>query len=903
MAVILHAPQLLVPTKLTAPQPLALWVQRGRLLTQLEAEPRTRLILVVAPAGFGKSTLIAQWLLRAQHEAGERYAWLTLDEHDQDVPRFLAYLVGAIRQAVPEALEPTLALLAAADSPRYAIIQSLLIDLDRLPEGLTLVLDDYHTLMSEPIHQTVAYLLRHLPPRCRLVLLSRADPPLPLARLHAERQVLELRTADLRFTPAETDTLLAAVLGFPPRAALVAALHQHTEGWAIALQMAALAQTEIAPQDQHLGMATQQIAEFLSAEVLARQPAALQQALLALAIPERFCAELCAALLDTPLAQAESYVEQLVRANLFLLPLDGERRWFRFHHLFRSLLLRRLRLTVEGGQVRELHLRAARWFADQALVEEALRHFLTAGDEAAAGDLVERQMLPGIGQGEQDGRPNHWLRLLPDSLVARRPGLALIKAHLAGLSLNLPALEADLARVDALLAACDADGGALPWATFRADLAALRGHLLYWHGRPAEAIDYLRQALEQGTIQVFASQSFIYLGLAYVADGRYAEGVRLVEEELPEGYGRLGDGLKVYQYACLCGMHLLAGELEALARDAQRLAEAVPALDTGDQWMGYAAYSQAIAAYERSDLSAAAEHFGAVVRLKYQVSFPVYSSAVIGLTMIAAARGAFAEATASAQELRAFAIEAGGAFLYHQAQGCALRLALLRNDVTTALRAALSVAPDIHLGISIWLETPQLSQARALIAADDPASFAQAEAILARCLDQAESLHHTRLRIATLATLALLRQAQGQHDEALATLARAVELAVPRGFVRTFVDLGPSLKPLLRALADQGVVANYLKRVLAAYTPLAVPQERAATPALRLRPPQMLTRREAEILALLAERWSDKEIAERLVIAPNTVRKHTSTIYNKLGVGNRREAVAVAKALGLLPPA
>lgn len=468
--VVAHSQALLVPTKLTAPQPSAAWVARERLLARLSAAPSARLTLVVAPAGFGKSTLVAQWLVEASQPvaalgyaeralgasvrlvtfAAPPVAWLTLDEHDQDGLRFLAYVTGAIERAVPGALATTLQLLSGPDPPPHVVLQALLVELSALPGGLTLVLDDYHVITVEPVHQLVAYLLRQLPPGCHVVLLSRVDPPLPLARLRAEQQIVELRAADLRFSEDEARALLAKLLGAAPDAALVTALHQQTEGWAIALQLAALAQLELRVPALAHDAAARQITEYLADEVFDRQPPALQRSLLALAVPERFCAGLCAALLDSPadLMRAERLLGQLARADVFLIPLDAQGHWYRFHHLFRDLLLRRLRLTAGQDALRDLQRRAAHWLAAEGLVEEAVSHYLAAGSHDAAAELVECQLLPEISKELAGVPPGYWLRLLPADLVARRPALAPIVSRLSVISVDMGDALASLERVD-----------------------------------------------------------------------------------------------------------------------------------------------------------------------------------------------------------------------------------------------------------------------------------------------------------------------------------------------------------------------------------------------------------------------------------------------------------------------
>ena len=910
-----YSRQLLVPNKLSPQQQHETCVSRPRLLTQLGAAPDTRLILIVAPPGFGKSTLVAQWIARAQpsardavagqaehgHSAPQHYAWLTLDEHDQGSLRFLTYVAGAIEHVAPGALPATRDLLAAATPPLpFAVLEALLVDLSALPAPLTLVLDDYHTVGDEEIHRTVAYLLRHMPPSCRLVLLSRAEPPLPLAGLRAGRQMIEVRAADLCFTEAETEALLTNVLGATPDAALVTALQQYTEGWAIALRLAAPSRAAMSAWEP--AAATRQIFEYLAGEVLARQPASVQQILPILAVPERFCAGLAAALLGSSddLVVAEDQIEHLVRENLLLVPLDGQRRWYRFHRLFRDMLLRLLHLTAGQERARDLHLRAAAWLTAEGLVQEAVGQLLAGGDADAAAALVERQLLPELRAGTGSVASDRWLHLLPAELIARRPALLLLAAHAAMLSLNLDGLHTSLAHAERLMAAPEGIQPAAPWATFRADLAALRGIMHCWQGAPAEAARQLRSALEQGPSQALAAQALQFLGLSHAWQGPAADGAPLPEDDPALELGDLRDDRAVYRYAWMCGRNQIAGDLDAQMRDAQQLARAVAARGLGDTWEGHVALARGLVAYERSNLNSAAAHFELLARRKYRVSPPGYMSSLVGLALISAASGAYAEAAANAEAARSFAAEAGGAFLHHQALGCAVRVALARGDIGAALQAAEGIGRDIHLGASLWLEIPRLSQARALIAAGNPASLAQAGAIIAGCLAELESLRNMRPLVGALAIQALLQQAQGLYAEACATLERAVALAAPLGFVRTFVDLGPPLQPLLRELAQRSET-SHPRRILAAFDALAFDSAPPLPPAPDL--PGLLTRREAEILALLAQRWSDNEIAERLIIAPNTVRRHTSAIYHKLGVRGRREAVIAARALGLLPGA
>jgi LuxR family maltose regulon positive regulatory protein len=890
--------QLLVPAKVAPPRHSAALVPRERLLERLSGHGRARLTLVVAPAGFGKSTLVAQWVRRAPHPV----AWLTLDEHDQDSVQFLAYVAGAIERVIPGALPMTRPLLAAPEPPPiYVLLQALLVDLSALPAGVTLVLDDYHTISAEPVHQAVAYLLRQLPASCRLVVLSRADPPLQLARLRAERQLVEVRSADLRFTDGEAAALVATLLGRAPDGALVAALQAETEGWAIALQLAALTALESASPPRTL-RAAGPLAEYLAEEVLLRQPPQTQAALLALAVPERVCAGLAAALLGAPddQIQAEHLLEQLVHANLLLVPLDGAGGWYRFHHLFRDLLLRQLHLSTGQGGVAELELRAARWLERGGLYAEAVRAYLAAGAEDAAGALIERLLAPDLGRSLTPVRPAYWLRLLPEPLVNRRPGLALLGARIGFATLNIPALAAGLVQVEALLAAPGAADLDPPWPTFPADLTLLRAVLAYVQRRLDVAIPALESVLDVELGLGLTGQALLVLGRAYVAAGRYEEGVRRMEARRA---GPLPLQARLSHAAALCAMHGLAGSLDDLDAEAARLASMVEATNAGDTWICSAAANLGRAAFERSDLPAAARHFVAVIERRYQANAAVTIGALIGLALIAAHQGDLAGADEYARDAQALAAEVGSPFARNEARGCVARLALQQGDLATALQAAAEIAPDPQLGSSSWyaLELPQLTRASVLIAAGGEENWRAAEALVADVQAQVEGQHNVRPLVCALAVSALLSASQGREDAALEALARAVSLAAPRGYLRALTDRGPALRPLLRSLAARGHEPAYVARVLAALDPaprgsaLARPEAPAGLDAL--------TSREMEVLALLAERWTDKEIAARLVITPNTVRKHTTTLYDKLGVSNRRAAVEAARALGILPVA
>jgi LuxR family transcriptional regulator, maltose regulon positive regulatory protein len=905
--------ELLVPSKLIAPQPRSFWVHRERLVARLAAIDHARLFVIIAPAGFGKSTLVAQWLHATQSTQGKAHnaqpsalsprpspvAWLTLDEHDQDGRRFLTYVAGAVERVCPHSLTNTLPLLTAQEpSPLYLALQAFLVDISALPGGLTLILDDYYTVVAPEVHQVVTYLLRHLPHNCRLVLLSRSDPPLALARLRAEQQLSEIRAIDLRFTLDETEALLTKLLAEAPAAALVSGLYQETEGWAIALHCAALAHQESGTLERAVGIVRRRIAAYLDQEVFDWQPAPIQEALLALAIPERFCAGLYAALLDAPndLVSAEEHIRGLLHANLLISSLDGEGRWYRFHQLFRNLLQRRLRLQSTTA-ITTLELRAARWFEHEGLFEEAVRHYLAAGAETAAAELVERLLVPALDRDQRKLPYDAWLRLLPAELVAQRPALLLLQARRATLTLDLDAMATHLQQLDDLLNGQAELHRAPPWPAFPADREALWGVLYFWEGRAAESVATLRAALSSGPEPWVAIQALMLLGQALVALGRRDEALQVAEAFELEG------APAVHMAAarlCRCAIHMHAGDLAAVTREADCLQQLATRAELDPAWYCYAQAFLAGAAYERGDVALAAEYYLAVVQCKGQVSAATHMGCLVALTNIAIAANDLERAADYEQAAWAFAAEAGGRFLRHQAAGAATRFALARGDIAAALRVAAGIEPDIQLGMSLWTATPRLSLVRALLALGEPVALVAADAVVAGCLSEVASLRNTPLLVYCLVLQAHVRQAQGRVSEALDLLEQALQVADSGGLIWAFLDTSADLKPLMQTLEAQGRCKAAVQRILAhSGTPQMRPVPAAPAPHL----PDLLTRREHEILELLSARLTDKEIAARLVIAPNTVRKHTSTILGKLGVHSRREAVTAAHALGLLPRA
>lgn len=899
---------LVLSTKLRPPRPASSVHPSARLLAALERAAALPLTLVIAPAGYGKTTLVASWLAslaEKQHNTAPSpaasFAWLSFDEYDQDPAQVLTYLVNAIQQACPEGLPRVAALLGAAGTPLHIALQTLLAELETLPGPLTLVLDDYDMLGNPDVHQLFGYLLRHVPANCRLILLSRSDPPLPLARLRVEGRVADLRANDLRLSAEESLVVLAAVADRPLAGEEAQAVLVQMEGWAIGLQLAGLMIRAGRRPAQAAQVAAQQSAAYLVEEVLSRQPPAIQEALLTLAVTDRFCASLCAALLGRAGAgvQADGLIEQLVRANLFVVSLDVEGRWYRYHQLFRDLLRHHLTTTVDEEQVRELHRRAARWFAAQGLVEEALRHFSAVEEYEAAADCVE--YAAGLMSHVTLATPamRRWIEALPGEVVARRPNLLLFEARLYLLSFDREAVAALLPRLEALLAA--EPQSASPGIT--ADLETLAAFLAFWRDDFAQAIVHCERAMQGPAPTRFLSHAFVYLCFSLTAVGRQAEAVQMAEADVVRAEAA-GDWREASTLAIgLTGLYVRDGALDDVRRVALRTRALVEREGGGrDMFQIYALYNLGWAAYEQDDLDVAAAQFERLAAQQYLVAHVVFIGALIGLGWIDLARGDLDAALALVARARASAQESRSLFLRGQVEGFALRVALARGDRTAVAQALAQLGPDERPGVWLWYETPELHRVRALLLAGGAAELARADALAAAYAADVEALHNTRLLIAGLAVRALVQQARGDAAGAQASLARALQLGESRGFIRTFVDLGAPAATLIRVAAAKAPRSPYLSRLLAAFERLSVPESAPrSSPALVV--PELLTPREHEVLLLIAERLSQQEIADRLVISLNTVKRHAATIYDKLGAHSRREAVAAARALGLLPPA
>jgi ATP/maltotriose-dependent transcriptional regulator MalT len=895
-------------TKLHVPSPRRRLVRRSRLVDRLPVGggDGPRLVLVAAPAGFGKTTLVAQWLADVG-KSGRRVAWLALDPGDADLRVFLTHLVAAVQTAEPEVGADAAALLERG-APTDAVLVSVINDLDVLAGSMVVALDDYHVIDATAVHEAVTFLLDNLPPQVTLAMTTRADPPLPLSRLRARGELVEVRAADLRFTADEAEAFLNEVMGLTLEPAHVTALEARTEGWAAGLQLAALsARTRAADGDvagfvEAFSGSNRFVLDYLVEEVLERQPDEVRTFLLDTSVLDELTGGLCDAL--TGRADGQSMLEGLERANLFVVPLDDERRWYRYHHLFADVL--RARLVARSDRVGELHAAASRWLAGSGLLADAVRHAIAGGDHEHTADLVELA-LADQRRRRQDRTLREWAGALPDDVVRRRPLLATfvgwsrlaegdvdgVESWLdfaeAGLGANVPSSTPVGAPAEAVRGWQD-EIRALPAmiAVYRASVAQARGDVdgTVAHARRALALAGPRDHFPRGAAAGF-------LGLAAWAAGDLGTAVDTFTEAVASLHAADMVADELGATVVLANMWLARGRpVEARRRYERALAAAQshpgPVLSTtGDLHVGLADVAR-----EQGDLDVAAAHLEAARELGDRASLPENRH-----------RGF----TATAALLRANGDLDGAIAMLDQAEPLFLPGYFPDVRPIAASRARVRIAQGRLDDARVWArqrgvaptdppaylaEYDLLTLARLLIAEGQArAAVALLDRLLlgAREADRQGSVVEARL------VRALAHHANGDANRAAADLAAAIADGVPAGYCRLFLDEGQPMTDLLRQVAVAAPdVATHAEQLLAAARKPSAPAPGGPASG------EVLSERELEVLRLLATELSGPEIARRLFVSVNTLRTHTRHIFTKLDVTTRRAAVRRATDLGLL---
>jgi LuxR family maltose regulon positive regulatory protein len=907
----------LLATKLHIPRPRPGFLARPRLLERLTKGTAHELTLICAPAGFGKTSLLGDWALHSRQPV----AWLSLDGGDSDPARFWRYVAAALDGLRPGVGQRVEALFQGGQPPLETVLGVLVNQLVEAPEQAVLVLDDYHLVEAPPVHESLAVLLERLPSQLRLVLSSRADPPLPLARLRASGQLAELGEADLRFSSEETAELLRMAVGRELSEAAAAALGERTEGWAAGLQLAALSlqgHTDIGAFVEGFSGSHRYVLDYLTEEVLDRQPEPLRAFLLETSVLERLSGPLCAAV--TGRADSQELLQQAERANLFLHPLDEVRGWWRYHQLFADLL--RVRLQQEQpGRVAELHRAAAAWHEAHELADEAIRHALSAGDTTWAARLIERQVDARILRWE-GATLQRWLAALPTELVSSRPRLALAQAIIALIRGDLEAIEgpldaAERGAADAAEEPYEPSVGtaASMMANLPAAIALQRAGLAHLRGDAEQMTACARRALaELGEGEwMLESLTRWYLAVAEWVAGRLAEaeaalvssiaGWRAVSHRAPAAAALGYHGLGLVQRD--------RGRLEAaLATYREALAVAAEPDGPAPQLAGVACVGMAGVLYERGELDSARKYATDGIPLCRQLVYtPPLATGLVTLAWIRQAQGDRAGALDALGQAKGIELSPVVVGLLNPVPAERARLALAQGDVDAAVRWVRTRGLSAEDEPSYPREREYLVLARVLLARQAPE---QALALLERLHARAASQGRTASVIEVRTLQALACSAAGDQAGALAALVEALALAAPEGYLRVFVDEGPPMAALLRRLladrrqerpAAPAAPRDHLARLVDAFEeaglPVRLPVRTGGVVVAGLVEP--LSARELEVLRLLAAGAPNRTIAKQLVVSLDTVKRHVSHLLSKLEVANRTQAVARARELGLLP--
>lgn len=908
----------LLTTKLYVPPARPEWVPRPHLIERLNAGLDARkLTLVSAPAGSGKTSLIVAWLAELRLARPDlALAWLSVDDEDNDPLRFFAYLVAALQSVDPRLGGEALHMLGRTGPPGVEpLTTSLINDLAGRPSPVILVLDDYHAVADLTIHEAVGLLLERQPPQVHLVITTRHDPPLPLSRLRGRGQMTEIRQADLRFTLEETTAFLNRSMGLQLTPAEVATLEERTEGWITGLQLAALSMQGRDRENVERFIAGFSgryhfILEYLADEVLQRQPPALQEFLLQTSILERLSGPLCDRVRSyhtgesreqVPVSPApefpipgpqslgsQSLLEHLEAANLFVVPLDDERRWYRYHHLFAELLRARLQET-QPGLLPVLHRRAADWHERAGFATEAVHHALATRDTAFAAASIERAILKTATWSRADtALIQSWLHALPAEDVEPRPWLRLFASRIQYISGQRELASQALQSLEKWLH----DHPTTPEAkqllnltvVDRASYAVVLGHVQ----QAKELLDQsLAHAPQDDPISRFRKPAI--LGMAHLRAGEVSEAHRAFSEasEIAQAAGL---NFAAVPFLCsLAEVEFTQGRLRKTMQTCERAGQLAVVEGKPSTAAGFVGLEMSKVLYEWNDLGAAERHL--LEGLELLSESGISESFGSGHAVLAQIRQALGDEegarTAALQAVQIAQREnvprLAGLSLAYQA-----RVWLAQGQLDLAARWAEDYRQQ---GKTEYLrEFEDLTLARVLLAQGNAADA------LAR-LDEHLAAARAAGRANAVIEIQILRAlATPDQDKAMEAMGQALRLGQPEGYARQFLDAGEPARRLLQQAAVRGIEPRYTARLLAAFGPSPGAQRAAAQPLV-----EPLSSRELEVLYLLAEDLSNREIGRRLFISLPTVKSHTRNIYDKLGVHDREEAVTRARALNILP--
>lgn len=898
----------LLTTKLFIPPTSPNLVPRPRLIERLNEGITHKLILICAPAGFGKTTLLSNWIAGLDLPV----AWVSLDRGDNDRTSFLIYLVAALQTLEAKICGTVLEMLLSPQPPAIeSVLTELINQVATLSQDFVLVLDDYQVVEEPTIDEALAFLLDHIPPVMHLVIASRSDPMLPISRLRGLGKMTEIRSADLRFSSQEATHFLNRVMGLALSDNDIASLEIRTEGWIAGLQLAGLSiKNRVDPTEFISAFAgdDRYIIDYLVDEVLSQRPQGTTDFLQQTSILNRLCGPLCDAVTDQ--AGGQNILEKLMQANLFIFPLDNQRRWYRYHHLFADVLHKRLIDSTSSEAIRSIHQRASQWYQENGFLVEAVEHALAAEDFDTMIRQIETGSMELLMRGQQNLLLN-WQARLPRKLVASHPRLCMTIAW-AWLSTGktqeaeecLQLLEQSLGtEMGELFSEVEGAEEIEPSirlllveiAVIRIELAIEAGDIPLVFKLSQHVLPYLEDedVLHQDDhLKNLRSVVYFVLGLAYKISGKLSEAGKALSKA-----ARLGQDLgNVYIAAGsigrLASVQSMQGHLSQAESTCQRGLKLVKHMVGKPPMYGLIHAELGNLLYERNDLEAALYHLQAGIDLAKPWGFlEAFIPGYTGLARVRAAQGAWEGAFAALDELEAL----GGdnpAMVMPAMKSLRALLCIALGKVDAANRWAVNTGLNPEGEIDFQRLGEWVAYARVLIARR---AYGEVVNLLTRMVTAAEAGGWFGKLVELRVLLALVHEIQGDSDQAMIAIEQALISAEPEGYVRVFVDEGDPMKKMLHEAQSRGIASDYIPKLLAAFETDHV-QVGQSSVALLIEP---FSARELEVLRLLKSELSGPEIAAELTIALSTLRTHTQNIYSKLGVSNRRAAVRKAKELNL----
>jgi len=890
-------------TKLYRPPAADDYVCREYLEARLGGVETQPIIVVSAPAGYGKTTMISHWI----DQSAAPCAWLSLDTHDNDLRLFLHYLAAAFSEWCPPAARSLKKIIESQELPAPSrAAEACVSEIDQVEDSLVLVLDDYHSIREIEIHEFVSALLNHMPACLRVAIVSRRRPPLSLSRLRSQNLVIDIGLQDLQFNDQDTRALVSSTTSTTIDDQTLSKLHAVTEGWPVGLRMVLLAlsgkQDMQAFLDRFEG-SLWQIQEYLVEEVVRQLPDEIADCIYRTSVLDRFSADLCDATIsaegvDVPSGQ--DIVNFIRDKNLFCIPLDEKQEWYRYHHLFQELLITKCKSLHTRKEIQDLHLRAAKWFDRYGDVEESIRHSLKADDLELATDIVAHHGRR-LNDGHESHRLDRLLEMLPAKQIEGNVSLTLLRGWNSNRLGRITQMKDATQLAEKLFhqIGTGENGGDIQLG----EICAIRSMIEGFFGDNETALTSARKALEILPANfVFERTEAVMLeamSLQMLGDNAAA---RNTLYQAIERSGSETARIRSRVMIAMCYVNWMNGDLNDLQYHSKSLLELGQSTNLSYSIV-HACWFNGAAQYQLNDLNAATNIVQIVTAKRWWPHQRSYSNCIQIMSLIYAARGEHSLAFELSEALVQESLERSSTYFLPDAQALQAELAYARGDYATATRWAF----DYEMGpptAGFGFCEPALIAARILLNVESEDEQKKADSILREYEAFYESSHNERFLIETLALRAMHCAISGDENGAEQLLAKAVILAQPNGFVRLFIDLGPNIVALLNRLDLTEQQLEYVGTILAGFQGVDVQQRdgNAMDDSNRRMAdlPQALSKREREVLELLAKRLTNKEIGERLFIAPETVKRHAHNIFEKLNVGSRGEARAKATGLGLV---